>query len=191
MFKRQPINVSVSHRCFSPFFSFSLLLCLKLIRMSLSEDKNNNSKNWQKEVVSHIRNSKAVAGWLSSLEGWAKDQKFTSLIPGQGICIAYGFDPQLGWVQGATDWRSLSHPCLSISLSKINKNILGWGLKKRETATITHYASISRSAVKHQLQFFAYLQAMERALGQDSRAFPHPAGGLRSSLVPLDFSVPT
>ena len=58
----------------------------------------------------------------------------TRLIPGEGTHLGFWVDTLSNHVQEATDW-CFSHWCHSLpsSLSKINKYILRWGLKRNKT----------------------------------------------------------
>ena len=64
----------------------------------------------------------ALAGVALLVECHLAKWKVTSLIPGQGTCLDYGFSAQLGHTQEATDW------CFSLSLSPS----LTLSLKRRE-----------------------------------------------------------
>ena len=64
------------------------------------------------------------------LRSAAVHQKVAGSIPNQDRYLGCGFDLQSGHIREATNQCfSFSHQCfLSLSLSQINKHILGWGL---------------------------------------------------------------
>ena len=92
-------------------------IILKILR------KNNYQPKASFNSEGKIKIFNPLAGWPTWLEHHPAQQKVVDLIPGQGT---YGR-------QLMND--SLSHRCFSstVSLSKINKHILGWGLIKYST----------------------------------------------------------
>ena len=120
--KRQPIDVSLTHRCFSPSLSPSLPPSKNKLIKSLKKNKKRTA-------------SLALARWLI---GWSiilyQRQKVACSISSQGTYLGCRFDPWLG----SKRMRSyllmlLSHTdvslCLSLShfpfLSKIKKSVIG------------------------------------------------------------------
>ena len=84
-------------------------------------------------------NNQSWPVWLSWLERCPVNQTVDGSIPSQDTCLSCGFIPQLGCIQvAAYECFSLTSTFLSLSLSllsllsRINKHVLGWGLKKEE-----------------------------------------------------------
>ena len=77
-------------------------------------------------------------GWVAQLVGACPIHwKVASSIPSQGTYLGCRFNPWSGCIEEATDRCFLSPQCfflsliLPLSLSQINKPILGWGRKAR------------------------------------------------------------
>ena len=80
--------------------------------------------------------------WLSRLEHRPINQKVMGSIPGQDTHLGCGFEPQSGCVREVTDQcfsLTLMLLSLSLSFSKINKHIFGWGFKKKERKHLLIY----------------------------------------------------
>ena len=86
------------------------------------------------------RENLALAGWHSWWKHHPIHQNVAGLIPGQVTYLGCGFDSPVWGTYGRELIVSLIHWCFSLSpptpllpsLSKINKHIIGWGLRKQE-----------------------------------------------------------
>ena len=101
VYKSQPINVSLSHQCFSPSLFPSLPLSLKVNKLN---------------IFLKIKNSPWLV-WLSGLSASLKTEGSPVQFPvGAHAWVVCGSGPLLGVYKSQPDW-SVTHRCFSPSLS--------------------------------------------------------------------------